>query len=375
LVPAILGLAGLAVSGNTALAQSAACGQLNAMLQSLDSNPALHNASQTNDDLAALEADERNAEQAYLRTGCQAAQDTGQPQTPQCRGIARQILSERAQIAQLQQNAGTGSALLQQRDQIMQQMARYRCVPQTSGATFSSVTTAPPRGGILDQLFGAPGQDSYDDGQDQPLDQTYDEQPNQLGTIRTMCVRLSDGYYWPISYSTTPDYIPQDAQTCAAECPGQQVALYYYANPGQDPTQMVDAMGEPYSALPSAFAYRKQFDLKNSCRAPAVMGTVTLDAAAGGAARAVVNYADASFPLPVPDPRAAHLPPPAIAPAPAAVATAIPLPQPRPEPAASTDQGPAVAAPPSSRVVRVGDKLVRLVGPETPYAPQPGTSG
>jgi hypothetical protein len=368
-LPALAALAGLACGTGAALAQSATCNQLNAMLQSLDSNPALRNASQTSDNLAALEANERNAEQAYLRTGCQAAQDSGQRQTPQCRGIARQILGQRAQIAQMQQNAGTGSALLQQRDQVMQQMARYRCVPLTSGASFSNTTVAPPPRGILDQLFGPPAQDGYDDGQYPPYGAG-----NPFGTIRTLCVRLSDGYYWPISYSTTPDYIPQDAETCAAECPNQQVELYYYDNPGQDPTQMVNAMGEPYSALPSAFAYRKQFDLKNSCRTQPVLGTVTVDASAGGMARAVVSTTDASFPLPVPDPRVAHLPPPGRSAT--LTAATIPLPRPRPDPTAPVAvEAPAPATPVTTRVVRVGDKLVRLVGPETPYAPQPGTQG
>jgi hypothetical protein len=373
-VPALLALAGLGCDAGAALAQSAACDQLNALLQSLDSNPALRNASQTSENLAALQANERNAEQAYLRTGCQAAQDSGQRQTPQCRGIARQILAQRAQIAQMQQDAGTGSALLRQRDQVVKQMARYRCVPQTSGATFSTVTTPPPPRGILDQLFGPPPQGDYDGGQYQPFDQTDGQQPNPFGTIRTLCVRLSDGYYWPISYSTTPDYIPQDAETCAAECPNQQVELYYYDNPGQDPAQMVDAMGVPYSALPSAFAYRKQFDVKNSCRTQPVLGTVTVSATAGGATRAIVNTADTSFPLPVPDPRVTHLPPPASA---ATLAsTTIPLPRPRPDSAAPVaDEIPAAAPPAATRVVRVGDKLVRLVGPETPYAPQPGTQG
>jgi hypothetical protein len=373
ILPALLALAGLAGGAGPTLAQSATCNQLNAMLQSLDSNPALRNASQTSENLAALQANERNAEQAYLRTGCQAAQDSGQRQTPQCRNIARQILSQRAQIAQIQQDAGTGSALLQQRDQVMQQMARYRCVPLTSGATFSSTTTPPPPRGILDQLFGPPAQDSYDDGQYPPFDGTNGP-ANPFGTIRTLCVRLSDGYYWPISYATTPDYIPQDAQTCAAECPNQQVELYYYDNPGQDPAQMIDAMGEPYSALPNAFAYRKQFDLKNSCRTQPVLGTVTVDASAGGTARAVVNTTDASFPLPAPDPRVAHLPPPASATT--LSAAAIPRPRPRPDPNAPiAAKAPPPATPVPTRVVRVGDKLVRLVGPETPYAPQPGTPG
>ena len=53
----------------------------------------------------------------------------------------------------------------------------------------------------------------------------------------------------------------------------------------------------------------------------------------------------------------------------------VPLPRPRPgdpdAPTGAPEAAPvAAAAPAPTRVVRVGDKLVRLVGPETPYAPQ-----
>lgn len=353
---ALVAVAALWFGCSAALAQSAACPQLNAMLQSLDANPTYRDAGQSAENLTALQADERNAEQAYVRTGCQAAQDARQPQTPQCRGIARQILSERAQIAQLQQSAGTGSALAGQRQQIMRQMARYGCVPATSGANFSG-TSEPPHRSLLEQLFGGPSQDDYGDDTGQPLfDDTGETPPEQQGTIRTMCVRLSDGYYWPISYSTTQDYIPQDTATCESECPGQQVRLYFYANPGQDPTQMVDAMGDRYAALPSAFAYRKQFDLKNSCGAEAALGDGT----------AATGNAVASPPVP---------------PMAASAMTDIPLPRPRPgDPDAPPDAAAATpvaapAPPPATRVVRVGNKLVRLVGPETPYAPQTADPG
>ena len=51
-------------------------------------------------------------------------------------------------------------------------------------------------------------------------------------TIRTVCVRMTDGY-WPISYATTRDYVAQDTQACQARMPrDQQVDLYFYDNPG-----------------------------------------------------------------------------------------------------------------------------------------------
>lgn len=62
--------------------------------------------------------------------------------------------------------------------------------------------------------------------------------------MRTVCVRLSDSYFWPISYATLPDYVSNDVGVCQASCPTTPVALYFYDNPGQEPKQMHNAFGE-----------------------------------------------------------------------------------------------------------------------------------
>ena len=38
--------------------------------------------------------------------------------------------------------------------------------------------------------------------------------------LPTLCVRTCDGYYFPISFSTTQDRSPEDERTCQAMCPG-----------------------------------------------------------------------------------------------------------------------------------------------------------
>jgi hypothetical protein len=356
----------LGLSVGAALAQSVACTQLNTMLQSLNSNGDVQNAGQSSQNLRALQVNEANAERAYVRTGCQAQQDQRQPQTPECRGIAQQILTQRAQIADQSQSNNTGVALSRQRQQVLQQLQRYNCASQTSGATFTgNADRQPPqRRNFLQQLFGgADDQGDYGESDSDYTGQQAIEEPEATAppqnTIRTVCVRMSDAYYWPISYSTTRDYIPQDAATCQAECPDQKVDLYFYANPGQQPQQMVNPAGQSYASLPNAFAYRKQFDLTDSCRPPTTASAVTPPA--DTAAQPVADAAGA----------------------PTAVATAdIPLPRPRPDDAraiaalaAMTPAAPPTAAssapPIATRVVKVGDKLVRVVGPDTPYAPGP----
>ncbi len=59
------------------------------------------------------------------------------------------------------------------------------------------------------------------------------------GTYRTLCVRTCDGFYFPISFSTTSDRFPADAQTCQSMCPGAEATLFYYPNPGGGPENMV----------------------------------------------------------------------------------------------------------------------------------------
>jgi hypothetical protein len=72
------------------------------------------------------------------------------------------------------------------------------------------------------------------------------------GTYRTLCVRTCDGYYFPISFSTTSDHLPEDARSCEALCPGAEARLFYHPNPGGGPENMISVTGEPYSSLANA---------------------------------------------------------------------------------------------------------------------------
>ena len=64
-------------------------------------------------------------------------------------------------------------------------------------------------------------------------------------------LRTCDGYYFPISYSTTPASFPQDEQTCQRMCPAAEVALYSHRNPGEDISQALSTGGRNYSELPN----------------------------------------------------------------------------------------------------------------------------
>lgn len=85
------------------------------------------------------------------------------------------------------------------------------------------------------------------------------------GTYRTLCVRTCDGYYFPISFSTTRDRLPEDQQTCQAMCPASDAKLFFHLNPGGGPEDMVALDGQPYSSLPTAFQYRTRIESSCAC--------------------------------------------------------------------------------------------------------------
>ena len=76
------------------------------------------------------------------------------------------------------------------------------------------------------------------------------------GTVRTLCVRTCDGFYFPVSFSTTKDRFSKDTAACAALCPGAEAKLYYHSIPDEEPEQMVDLTGKTYLSSPNAFKYR-----------------------------------------------------------------------------------------------------------------------
>lgn len=85
------------------------------------------------------------------------------------------------------------------------------------------------------------------------------------GRYRTVCVRLCDGYFWPVSFSTSAANLAGDAGVCRASC-GSPARLYYYENPGSDISTMVDLKGRSYDDLANAWRYRAEYVPSCKCQ-------------------------------------------------------------------------------------------------------------
>jgi hypothetical protein len=271
-------------------------------------------------------------------------------------------------LAEAQGEADAGAAVAQQREAILQEMARFNCSSRSSSARVEQ------RGNLFDQLFGGGGFEDDSDG----VATRGEAFEGYFGydTVRTVCVRKVDGYYWPISYSTIPDYVANDADQCQQQCPGTEVRLFYYSNPGEEAEQSIDLTGMPYMSLPNALRYRREFDATCSCKQQGDFGQINI-AETGGMSRAIIDFQGVEFPLPLRDPRRGQplqTPTQATEIIQAEAATYVSVPLPRRRPLAPGETPPPQPIAPAAiegpaRYAKFGDKTVRIVGPETPYAP------
>lgn len=78
-------------------------------------------------------------------------------------------------------------------------------------------------------------------------------------SYRTICVRVCDGYYFPLSNTSSRQRFTQDAQKCLAQYPPGEAELFYHPFPHGDASQAVSLSGDRYFEKPYAFAFRKTF--------------------------------------------------------------------------------------------------------------------
>ncbi len=139
-------------------------------------------------------------------------------------------------------------------DEIIRELARNNC-----GSSYQNEARRRDHGGGVAGLW----QDE-DSGGGSSSGSGFRSLP--FATYRTVCVRLCDGYYFPISFSTLPNHFDRDAEACQSKC-AAPAQLYYYQNPGGAVDQMIAySSREQYTKLKTAFLYRKEYVNGCSCK-------------------------------------------------------------------------------------------------------------
>jgi hypothetical protein len=129
-----------------------------------------------------------------------------------------------------------------------------------------SEARAPEESGLFARLFGGrverrdrPGDEAI--LRDRPSGGRY----GPAGRVRTLCVRTCDGYFFPMSASSSARDFSRDQKNCEAACPGAEVEVYHHNLQSEESADMVSASsGKAYTELPTAFAY-KQGERSESC--------------------------------------------------------------------------------------------------------------
>jgi hypothetical protein len=79
------------------------------------------------------------------------------------------------------------------------------------------------------------------------------------GGFRTICVRLCDGYYFPLSNTSSRQRFAQDAQKCMGQYGPGEATLFYYPFPYGDASQAVSLDGQRYFDQPNAFMFQNAY--------------------------------------------------------------------------------------------------------------------
>ena len=178
----------------------------------------------------------------------------GLVRSPKCLKMNDRVEDARRQLTQLQQQrqALTGGGGNKRRQaELNDALARSGCGGQRAQPA--------RRGGGLFDFFG--GGREEEEVEQTPIYRSID--PN--GRYRSVCVRLCDGFFYPISYVTYGARLAQDATQCQSNC-AAPAELYVYRNPGQEIEQAVSLNGSAYMDLPVALRFRKEFVNGCSCK-------------------------------------------------------------------------------------------------------------
>ena len=250
------------IHGAITAPQQAYCRQLERQLA-----PDWQQAAGSRDLVPRIEAQMAQADQQYQRSQTAAEKSDcfdyflfskSWRDTAQCRQLHQQSDDAQRALSELdkqRKGASTAQDHASRQDALLNELARNQCGPQYTSAVQrrSGNTTT----GYWSDSEGAlpssavPGFENMVPG----------------STFRTICVRMCDGYYFPISFVTTQDHLQHDAQVCQSQC-GGPAKLYYYPNPGGEVQQAVGLDGTPYTALHNAFRYRKELVSSCSCKGP-----------------------------------------------------------------------------------------------------------
>ncbi|MFG1480572.1 DUF2865 domain-containing protein [Xanthobacter sp. V4C-4] len=248
--------------------QGSTCAQLEASLGSLDRGADSWASRQGQSAKLRGELDRYSAQARSM--GCDAPRGflifQGPPRPPQCDQIDDQISRLRSSIAGLERGGSSDQA--GQRRALILALAQNNCGPQYAAAVRNTATPAQPQRprNFLEAIFGGPVQGEPEEtAPDVDLNAVAPAPRSSGGGSRTVCVRMCDGYFFPLSRGSNSSRFASEDALCKRLCPNADTQLFTLS--GDDIRYASSISGQSYMSTPNALRYRKELVSSCSCRA------------------------------------------------------------------------------------------------------------
>lgn len=238
----------LAGMGSSVNAQAAICYDLETRLASLQRGGGATNSGRSKGSSRAIQKIKKKiagAQASARKAGCRSG-GIRLFQKRECRSRYGAIKQLQRNLQQLQRKGGRSTAsrsqsnVKRQKQELIVALGRHRC-----GAQYER---AAARANGQSGLFG---RKKKLDGFNEPKVRSY----------RTVCVRTCDGFFFPISHSTTSRAFARDEAVCKGKFPNTDVSLFYHPRGVTDAMERARSIdGQSYTEMPYAFGYQKKYD-------------------------------------------------------------------------------------------------------------------
>ncbi len=257
-------------SASLSHAQSPVCRRINEQLMALDrDNGDPNQAAQISRQAEAQSGEANRISSQMRRMGCDGDSVLMGAEMPgECGVLAERMRTHRQNAVDLRTRStyALSASNETRRNALMSSYSNYGCEragrdDYNAGDSRSSITIMPPRPNARDNSdYSFPPQYGVDPDGYKPIEP--ETRPRGFGASQPVCVRLCDGYFFPLSGISTR----ADAQDmCQAQCPSSKAQVFYRTN-GADINEAADDDGQTYSSLPNALKYRTRTDQACTCK-------------------------------------------------------------------------------------------------------------
>lgn len=235
---------------SSAHAQAAICYDLETRLASLQRGGAVSNGGRSKSNTRAVQKLRKQiagAQAGARKAGCRVG-GIRLFQKRECRSRNSSIKQLTRNLQKLQRQGGRSAApsrrnVNRQKQELIVALGRHRC-----GAKYERAAAK------YNGQRGIFGRKKALDGFNEP----------QVRSYRTVCVRTCDGFFFPISHSTTSRAFARDEAVCKGKFPNTDVSLFYHPRGVTNAMERARSIdGQSYAAMPYAFRYQKKYD--NTC--------------------------------------------------------------------------------------------------------------